>query len=172
MIGDNPRLVSSSSPKGAFLPGLANKNERDWQQQEQITYLFARHARHDVMSLQSTLSMLEMVQRMSPKEGDPPLPPELQEDQVRAKVRAAIRSLSSMAHDVILLTQATNSAAYAPAVTLGIADLLEDAIGSRLKEGDPSPTGLFEGTPAGQVRALGSLLQAAVAAFYFQWTPG
>ncbi|HEX2973685.1 MAG TPA: hypothetical protein VHP11_15225 [Tepidisphaeraceae bacterium] len=154
------------------VPRLANASEAGWQQQAQITYVFARHARHDVMSIQSTLNMLEAAQRMSAGGGGRPLPPALQGEQMQARVRGAIRHLSGMAHDVMLLSQTANVAAYEPAGNLEIAHLLEDAIQSRLKGDDPLPAGLMEGVPAGEVPTLGVMLSAAVAAFYFQWTPG
>jgi hypothetical protein len=163
-------VLSGPTPLGA--PSLDNQSAAEWQAHRELAYVFARHVRHDLVNVQCSLQLIEVVEKMRELGGDLDLPPELQPDQVKIKVRQAIKQIASMCNDLVLLSQATTEAAYRGAHSLSVAELMETAVGSRLGEQGALPVGLSEG-PAGRahVVAMGDMLHAAVAACCFQWTP-
>jgi hypothetical protein len=150
---------------------LENQDEGSWRRHGQLAYLFARHVRHDMMNIAGALTMLEAVQRAQEKMPSAKPPPDLEPAQVKIKMQRNIRHLISVGNDLVLLSQGACRAAYQPPHAFAVRELIDEAVGSRLKAGDARPTRLLEIPQSQRVLTLGDMLQAAVAAFYFQWTP-
>ncbi len=160
-------------PRHVRTPSLDNQTRQQWDRHTQVSYLFARHARHDMANIHCTLRMFEMVQSMGADgDDDTPLPPDLQPDAIKAKTEADIKKLISLSNDMALLSQAVNPWAYQPSHTRSISGLLDDAILSRLDTDHPAPNqGVLERVDGYSILVLGDALVAALGAFYFQWTP-
>jgi hypothetical protein len=153
-------------------PSLDNQSEADWEAHREVAYVFARHVRHDMVNVQCSLQLIEVVEKMRELGGDMALPPELQPEQVKIKVKGAIKQIASMCNDLVLLSQASNPAAYRGPHALTVRELLEAALGSRLGDAGALPVGFTTGPDSeARVVAMGDMLQAAVAACCFQWTP-
>ena len=163
-------VLSEPMPPG--VPSLDNQSAGEWEAYRELAYVFARHVRHDLVNVQCSLQLIDVVAKMRELGGDVPLPPELSDEQVQIKVKQAIKQIASMSNDLVLLSQATTPAAYRHAHTLTVAELLESALGSRQGEGG-TWSNVVAGSPVAGARlmAMGDMLQAAAAACCFQWTP-
>jgi hypothetical protein len=91
---------------------------------------------------------------------------------VQFKVKHAIKQLASMANDLVLLNQGANPAAYRNPRAVTVGEVLEMGLGTRLGDAGTLPPELMA-APAAQQRivVLGDMLQAALSACCFQWTP-
>lgn len=159
-------------PPTVIPPSLENLSPIQWQQHGEIAYKFARHARHDLANIHCSLGMLDIVQRVQATDNAVAVPDELQPDQIKAKMSEDVKKLVSISNDVIMLSQSTNASAYQSVYTLPITTLLESAIGSRLAdEHPPLPPGVFEPLDGKNALVYADPLVAALAGFYFQWTP-
>jgi hypothetical protein len=166
--------VSSATPSDQRLagaPSLDNQMASEWEVHRELAYIFARHVRHDMVNVQCSLQLIEVVEKMREMGGDVALPPELQPDQVKIKVRQALKQIAAMCNDLVLLSQAANPAAYRHPHVLTGRELLETAVSARLT--DTVLPADFVASPAAEARmvSMGDMLQAAVAACCFQWTP-
>jgi hypothetical protein len=153
-------------------PKLSNASRPSWERHGQIAYRFARQAKHDMVNIQCSLRLMETMEKIRQMTGDAGLPPELQPDAVKKKTQTALNQLVSMANDMVLLSQAASPAAYDACRGEPVNTLIRSAIHGRLGEEATLPGGLVH--PRGDDRmvvGMGDQLQAAIAAFYFQWTP-
>ena len=152
-------------------PSLQNLSSIQWEQHAHIAYLFAQHVHQDLANIHSTLGMFDFLEHLQDSP-ETPLPPELQPDQVKAKSKEDIKQLIGISNDLILISQAANVYSYQLIHTPTVANLINDVILSHLTESEPSPlTDLRDNAKTDKIVALGDQLGAALAVFYFQWTP-
>jgi len=159
-------------PKNVRPPSLTNQTPAQWDQHTQIAYLFARHARHDLINIHCAMGMLEAIEQTQETGNGDPLPQEMGIATIKAKLNIDVKQLISVSNDLIFLSQAASPAAYKPTHIASLATLIEDAIHLRLPENRPVPSAnLIEQIGSSRVLAYGDQLTAALTAFYFQWTP-
>ena len=151
---------------------MTNQTTAQWEQHAQISYLFARHARHDLANIHCAMGMLETIEQMQEAGDNTPLPPEMELTTVKAKLKIDVKQLISISNDLVFLSQAASPVAYKPIHNAPLNTLIEDAIHLRLPENHPFPSdNLIEQIGSSRVLAYGDQLTAALTAFYFQWTP-
>lgn len=164
-------LPAGQTRAGVGSPSLENVSDREWRRHQEVAYMFVRQSRHDMLNVCCALQMMEMVEKIQEAGPSIPLPPELQPDIVKRKVREALTQVVSMVNDTALLSQASNPVAYRSAHSMTVSELLGAAFSGR-GEGTAEPSRILAHEEEGRVACLGDELQAALAAFYFQWTPG
>lgn len=154
-------------------PSLNNQPPQSWQQHAQIAYLFARHARHDLANIHCALGLFDLVESMQESGiGAAPLPPELEPDRIKEKCKQDVKQLISVSNDLILISQAASTVPYQMVHTVTVAELVNSAIVDRLGEEHPAPpSGVCGEFGDAKLVAYGDQLSAALAVFYFQWTP-
>ncbi len=152
-------------------PSLDNQSADQWEQHAQLAFLFARHARHDLANIHCALGMLEMVEQIQAENPEQELPEELQPHKVREKSRLDIKRIISISNDLIMLSQASSTAAYRPAHTANLSDLIVQYIADRMGSENAPPNKLLETTAQLDVLTLGDMLGPALSTFYCQWTP-
>lgn len=157
---------------GVKSPSPANVSPALWDRHAKIAYRFARNARHDMVNIQCSLQLIEVVEKIRGVAGDEGLPPELQPQAVKEKVNIALKQLVSVANDMVLMSQAGSAASYYDCRHETVQQLLQEAIISRLGEESSPPAGLQSpDCAARRTVVLGDELSCAIATFYFQWTP-
>ncbi len=152
-------------------PGLDRQTPAQWELHAQLAYVFARHARHDLANVHCGVQMLEMVEQIQDGGGvEVPLPPELEPEQMKLRMRGDLKRVVSISNDLVLLSQAASPAPYRHATALPLQTLFEQAILNRLLDDAPPPA--LTNLPAdARVLVMGDMLPAALSAFFFQWTP-
>lgn len=163
--------VCGSAANQVRPPSLHNQSFVQWERAGQIAFLFARHARHDMANVHCGLNLIDVVDAIQKQCPGEPLPEELQPERLQVKIRNDLKQLMSISNDLVLLSQSASRAAYRGARIEPLANVLSDAILTRLGT-QTIPPGLGgEELQSLQVIALGDMLEAALATFFFQWTP-
>ena len=172
----NPSPVSSQSAKALHgdvlqAPSLENCSSTDWQQHAEIAYLFARAVGHDMVNIHTAMEMLEHVRQIQQLDGsDAHLPEQLQLPQISRQLSQNVSQLIGLSKNMGLLNHAANAVAYESVRSVDVAELIEEAVISRLGEA-PVPVGLPAKCNGAKVIAFGEMLSAAVTCLYFQWSP-
>ena len=172
----NPSPDSSSSAMALDgdviqAPSLENCSPTDWQQHAEIAYLFARAVGHDMVNIHTSMEMLEHVRQMpQPDVPDAELPEQLGAQQIRRQLSQNVVQLIGLSQNLALLNQSANAVAYEPVRSVDVAELIEEAVISRLGDA-PVPVALPAEPDGAKVVVFGEMLSAAVTCFYFQWSP-
>ena len=144
-----------------------------WQVHQNLAYMFARRVRHDLINVQSAFQMVEMVEELRQAGSNIPLPPGFEPQEVQKRIRIALRQVGNMTNDITFLSQITNPAAYRHSFTQSPQALLNTAILNRLGSEAPLPDAITDPNLENNlVLSMNGMLESAITAFYFQWTPG
>jgi|GEM_PF-2556580 len=167
MIGHSS--TSSDQPR---TPALGNQSAELWRKTAELAYLFARHVRHDLANVHCAVQMLEIIEQIE-EDGpsDTPLPPELQPNVLKQRMRTDLRRVVSISNDLILLSQCASHPAYIPPETMTVQQIIDSAIIERLGGTLPDPQQIVDNMVDESLLSMGDMLGTAISTFYFQWTP-
>lgn len=166
-------IPSAAGGDGRVLrpPSLRNRSEQDWESCAEVSYRFARLARHDMLNLQTGSQLLDVVERMQASGQAGQVPEHLKPDRIKKQIRQTNARIINIAGDVVLLSQCANRIAYRPARTELLAGVLRDAICSRLPKDAQPPSSIEKDLGNASVVVMGDSLRTALTVFFFQWTP-
>lgn len=142
-----------------------------WDAWGYAAYLLARHGRHDIVGLQCTVQVLEMVEKMQASGQTANLPDTLRPEVLIGRIKADVRKSTNMACDLLLLCQAPVKGAYTQAEAMPVVTLLDDAVFKRQPPEDDDQRQLAESCQQAKLLAYGPMLATAISTFAFQWTP-
>lgn len=166
--------ATNPSPMTSAAPGPERIPPAIWDAWGYAAYLLARHGRHDIVGLQCTVQVLEMVEKMQAQGQAANLPETMRPEVLLGRIKADIRKSTNMACDLLLLGQAPVRGAYAPIEPMLLVTLLDDAVFRRQAPGtvdEEVQQRLAESCGQARLLAYGPMLATAISTWAFQWTP-